>query len=172
MQPKIFLTVSVLAVASLSALVAGIVAYNMSRRIATARISQGTVQMRELNIVDEHGKVFVTLSAAGQTPTVQLLAPSGQKRITMAVDQRGYGSVQLINPDPAGPVVSLAIDDKGAHVKFDRPGGASSYLFLNNSAGSGVVLIDAKGSRKLDLVVTPTGETEFHRYDQASPKTP
>lgn len=102
---------------------------------------------------------------------MQLLDPLGQKRITISVDEHGYGTVHLLNPNPAAPVASLEIDDKGAHVKFDRPGGASSYLYLNNIAGSGVVLIDSAGTRKFDLMVDPSGETEFHRYDQSSQKT-
>ncbi len=92
--------------------------------------------------------------------------------MTMVVDKNGYGSVRLSNPSPSGPVASLEIDDKGAHVKFDRPGGASSYLFLNNTGGSGVVLLDSKGSRKLVLIVAPSVETEFRCYDQSAPKTP
>ncbi|WP_323992108.1 hypothetical protein [Nguyenibacter sp. L1] len=69
----------------------------------------------------------------------------------------------LSNPDPTWPSAALAIDDKGAHVKFDRPGGASSYLFLNNAGGSGMVLIDAAGKRRIGMTVTPDGKTKVER---------
>jgi hypothetical protein len=172
MQPKLLIAVPVLIASALSALIAGVIAFSVARRIGNSHITAGSIRMRELNIVDENGRICMTLSASDQVPTVELLDSSGQKRITMIVDKRGYGSVRLSNPDSSGPVASLEIDDKGAHVKFDRTGGASSYLFLNNSAGSGVVLLDSKGSRKLDLMVSPSGETEFRRYDQSSSTTP
>jgi hypothetical protein len=69
-------------------------------------------------------------------------------------------------------LATLAIDDKGTHVKFDRPGGASSYLFLNNIGESGVVFLDANGARKLDILVTAAGKTEVHRYDQQPSSVP
>jgi hypothetical protein len=172
MQPRLLITVSVLLSLAFSALIAGVVAYNVSRRDAKADNSASNLRVRRLDIVDERGKIFMTLSAPNQVPTLELLDSSGQKRITMSVEEGGYGAVRLSNPSPSGPVASLEIDNKGAHVKFDRPGGASSYLFLNNSGGSGVVLLDSNGSRKLDLMIAPSGETEFRRYDQSSSTTP
>lgn len=172
MQPKFLIAMSVLITAPLSAVIASVLAYNVSRRIAASHSFTIPTRIRELNIVDEHGRVCMTLSASDQIPAVDLLDSSGEKRITMSVDKRGYGAVRLSNPNLSGPVVSVEIDDKGAHVKFDRPGGAASYLFLNNSGGSGVVLIDSKGLRRLDMMVDPSGETKFRRYDKSSSATP
>jgi hypothetical protein len=171
MQPR-FLITALISLA-FSALIAGVVAYSVARRGAKSENNSVTnLRMRGLDIVDEQGKICMTLSASSQVPTLELLDSSGQKRVTITVDKSGYGAVLLSNPTVSGPIASLEIDDKGAHVKFDRPGGASSYLFLNNSGGSGVVLLDSKGSRKLDLMVAPSGETEFRRYDQSSSTTP
>jgi len=73
--------------------------------------------------------------------------------------------VTLANPDPALPTAALEIDGKGAHVRFDRPGGASSYPFLNNAGASGVVLIDAAGQRRLSTTLGPDGSSSIKRFD-------
>lgn len=172
MQPRFLTIACILITSAVSALIAGVVAYNVSRRSVLSPAPGEAVRTHELNIVDENGKICMTLSASDRVPAVELLDSSGQKRITLSVDKHGYGAVRLLNPNLSGPVASLEIDDKGAHVKFDRPGGASSYLFLNNSAGSGLVLLDSNGSRKLDLMVRSSGETEFRRYDESHSTTP
>jgi hypothetical protein len=94
-----------------------------------------------------------------------MLRADGQTATEVSLDEAGRPSVSLANPDPNGPTATLAVDDKGAHVKFDRPGGASSYVFLNNAGGSGVVLIDAKGVRRLQATVDPNGITQIERND-------
>lgn len=57
------------------------------------------------------------------------------------------------------------LDAADPHVKFDRPGGASSYLFLNNAGTSGVVLIDAKGHRRLQALTDADGSTRIEQLD-------
>jgi hypothetical protein len=94
-----------------------------------------------------------------------MLRKDAQSATEVALDDAGRPSVNLVNPNPSGPTASLAIDDQGAHVKFDRPGGASSYLFLNNAGESGVVLIDAKGVRRLQATVAADGTTQIERHD-------
>ena len=126
--------------------------------------------VHEISIVDESGRVCMTLSAAKGAPSIRMFGPDGAERMTASLNASGYGSIQITNPNESSPVASLAVDDKGAHVKFDRPGGASSYLFLNNAGESGAVFLDSSGKRSLDLLVTPSGATEVHRYDQ--PDTP
>jgi hypothetical protein len=49
-------------------------------------------------------------------------------------------------------------------VKFDRPGGASSYLFLNNAGESGVVFVDANGVRRLNVLVGPDNDAKIERF--------
>ncbi|MGA7631087.1 MAG: hypothetical protein WCB11_09990 [Terriglobales bacterium] len=56
------------------------------------------------------------------------------------------------------------MDDKGTHVKFDRPGGASSYLFLNNAGESGVVFVDANGVRRLNVLVELDNDAKIERF--------
>jgi hypothetical protein len=126
----------------------------------------------EISIVDETSRVCMTLSAAKGTPSIRMFGPDGAERMTASLNASGYGSVQITNPNASSPVASLAVDDKGAHVKFDRPSGASSYLFLNNAGESGAVFLDSSGKRSLDLLVTPTGATEIHRYDQPDKPIP
>lgn len=126
----------------------------------------------EISIVDETGRVCMTLSAAKGTPSIRMFGPDGAERMTASLNASGYGSVQITNPNASSPVASLAVDDKGAHVKFARPGGASSYLFLNNAGESGAVFLDSSGKRSLDLLVTPSGATEVHRYDQPDKPIP
>lgn len=99
--------------------------------------------VHEISIVDESGRVCMTLSAAKGTPSIRMFGPDGAERMTASLNASGYGSIQITNPNESSPVASLAVDDKGAHVKFDRPGGASSYLFLNNAGESGAVFLIA-----------------------------
>ncbi len=168
MQTKLVIGFSVLMVVVLSSVVAGTIAYNVTRK-TTARLMQPkALSLQKLSIVDASGRTYITFSEANGVPAVDLIDARGEKRITMTVDADGYGAIHLTNPKSSGPMASLEIDDKGAHVKFDRPGGASSYLFLNNSGGSGAVFLDTRGIRKLDLLVSPSGQTEIRRHDRPS----
>ena len=54
-------------------------------------------------------------------------------------------------------------------MKFDRPGGASSYLFLNNAGTSGVVLIDGKGVRRASVLVGADGKVTVEGPDGSGP---
>jgi hypothetical protein len=119
---------------------------------------------RELQIVDEHGRPRLVLGAT-EHPSIRLLGEDGAARAEIRLDPAGRPAVALSNPDAAGPVVALEVDDKGAHVKFDRPGGASSYVFLNNAGGSGLVLIDAQGIRRLSVMLDPSGAPVIQRFD-------
>jgi hypothetical protein len=77
----------------------------------------------------------------------------------------------LMNPD-GGATASLAVDPKGAHVKFDRPGGASSYLFLNDEGVSGVVLFDKSGKRRYELLLNADSSVTTRRFDNAGNAIP
>ncbi|WP_168879398.1 hypothetical protein [Rhizobium sp. P28RR-XV] len=80
----------------------------------------------------------------------------------MKLDAVGRPALVFDNLSPALPTVSLEIDDMGAHVKFDRMGGATSYVFLNNAGGSGIVLCDAVGERRFSATVSADGDTTVH----------
>ncbi len=123
------------------------------------------VVMQEVRIVDAQGHPRILLSASSGKPMLVMLRADGQTATEVSLDEAGRPSVRLANPDPNGPIATLAVDDKGAHVKFDRAGGASSYVFLNNAGGSGVVLIDAKGLRRLQATVDANGITQIERND-------
>jgi hypothetical protein len=97
----------------------------------------------EIRIVDELGHTRLLLSAKGGTPKIKLLRSDGKFGSEVSLDADGRPAIKLANADSNGPTAALEIDDKGAHVKFDGQGGASSYLFLNNAGGSGIVLFDA-----------------------------
>ena len=116
---------------------------------------------QELRIVDDAGHPRIVLSTISGVPTVRLLREDGAPGATLSLDAAGRPAMTLSNPSTEGPTAAIEIDDKGAHVKFDRPGGASSYLFLNNSGGSGVVMLDAKGVRRLETLVDADGTTSF-----------
>lgn len=121
------------------------------------------ITSQEIRIVDARGKPRILISAKDGTPTIVLLRADGETGASVALDVDGRPAVKLANPVAGGPVAALEIDDKGAHVKFDRKGGASAYLFLNNLGGSGVVLIDPAGKRRLDAIVAPDGKTTTER---------
>jgi hypothetical protein len=116
------------------------------------------VVTQEIRIVDAQGHLRMLLSAAGGTPVIRVSRADGSTAIEATLDASGHPSVTLTNPDPAGPVAALEVDDKGAHVKLDRPGKASSYLFLNNAGTSGLVLVDPRGVRRYEAIVDPDGQ--------------
>jgi len=120
---------------------------------------------QEIRVVDDQGKARIVLSAKDGAPSIELLREDGWSGVSVKLDVDGRPAVSLSNPNPAWPTAALEIDAKGAHVKFDRPGGASAYLFLNNAGGSGVVLVDPAGKRKLDAVVTADGTSRVQQLD-------
>ncbi len=119
---------------------------------------------QEIRIVDGAGNTRMLLSAKGAAPVIEMRRADGKVTATIALDPAGRPAILLANPDGAGPMAALEVDDKGAHVKFDRPGGASSYLFLNNAGASGVVLIDPKGIRRLSATVSADGAAQVERF--------
>jgi hypothetical protein len=74
---------------------------------------------------------------------------SGNTGATLALDATNRASVTLINPHSGWPSAALEIDDKGAHV--------------NNAGGSGTILIDASGKRRLNVTVTANGDAKIAR---------
>jgi hypothetical protein len=120
---------------------------------------------QEVQIVDEHGNVRILLSARSGTPIIQLADGHNKPNAVVALDEEGRPSIKLSNPEASGPSAIIEIDNNGTHVKFDHPGGASSYLFLNNAGGSGVVFIDSKGVRRLDALVRPDGTLSIDRFE-------
>lgn len=126
---------------------------------------------QEIRIVDAEGHPRIVLSAKDGNATIMLVRRDGTTGATVRLDQADRPAVQLSNPDPAGPTAAFEVDDKGAHVKFDRPGGASSYLFLNNAGISGVVLIDADGKRRSSAIIAADGSLSIERPADAGGKS-
>jgi hypothetical protein len=119
---------------------------------------------QEIRIVDEKGRPRLTLSAQGGQPAITMTGPDGAAGFRATLDATGRPSIRLDNPNASGPTAAIEVDDKGAHVKFDRPGGASSYLFLNNAGVSGMVLVDPKGVRRLNIVLGDDGAVSIIRF--------
>jgi hypothetical protein len=123
-----------------------------------------TLAAEELQIVDAQGRPRLVLSARTGVAAIRLIGEGGAVGAEIALGADGLAAVRLGNPDPNGPSASFEIDAKGAHMRFDRPDGASSYLFLNNAGASGVVLIDNHGVRRLNAVVGADGEPKVERF--------
>jgi hypothetical protein len=116
-----------------------------------------TVVTREIQITDDQGNPRIVLSVRSGNPAIELLQANGSSSASIALDAAGRPSLKLHSPAPGGLMAAIEIDEKGAHIKFDRAGGGSSYLFLNNAGGSGLVLIDAHGTRRLEALVSADG---------------
>jgi hypothetical protein len=127
---------------------------------------------RELRIVDASGTPRIVLTAEMGQAAFRVLGDDGTAMVSIALDPVGHASLKLSNPDAKLPTASIEIDDKGAHVKFDKPGGASSYLFLNNAGESGVVLIDKSGARRLDILLPTNGDAVVHRFGSSGRPLP
>jgi hypothetical protein len=135
-------------------------------------MKEQTLIAQEIRLVDEKGQVRLLLSAIGGLPTINMLGKDGAIRLTASLDGTGYGSIKIANPIATAPGAALELDDKGAHVKFDRPGGGSAYLFLNNAGESGVVFVDTNDKRRLNLLVKQNGQAEIQRFNEEQQPVP
>jgi hypothetical protein len=131
---------------------------------ANMHASPSPVITDEIKIVDSQGHPRIMMSAKSGDPVIRLLQTDGAPSVEVLLDSTGHPAVKLANPDLKGPTAALAVDDKGTHVKFDRPGGASSYLFLNNAGESGVVFVDANGVRRLNVLVGLDNDAKIERF--------
>jgi hypothetical protein len=123
------------------------------------------VVTNEIRLVDAAGKTRLLLSIQSGLPIVQLLSEDGTPGLSASLDAAGHGSMKLHNSAARGPDAAIEIDDKGAHVKIDRSGGSSAYLFLNNAGESGAVLIDNHGKRRINMLVKEDGSSAIERFD-------
>jgi hypothetical protein len=130
----------------------------------TDKAGEQSITARELKIVDAKGRVRLSLSVDSDLPALEIFHDDGARRVRVGLDGQGRPSLALSNPTDGLPHVIVEVDDKGAHVKFDQPGMASAYLFLNNEGGSGVVLIDTQGKRRLAAIVAPDGTSKIERF--------
>lgn len=124
-----------------------------------------TLTTSELNITDAQGRTRMQLLADADGPALRLLREDGNEGARVSLDANGLGALTLGNPDAAGPTARLEVDAKGTHVKFERPGGATAYVFLNNAGTSGLVLVDGDGKRRIAATVTADGSSRIERYD-------
>ena len=98
------------------------------------------------------------------TEEIHIVDAEGVTRLTLSA-KHGKPAIMLGNPNADGPTAKLEIDDKGTHVRFDRPGGGNAYLFLNNLGNSGLVLTDVAGKRRLHATVAADGSSRIERLD-------
>jgi hypothetical protein len=139
----------------------------------SAMAEQNTpLNTRELRIVDASGTPRIVLTAETGQAAFRVLGDDGTAIVSIALDSGGHASLKLSNPDAKLPTASIEIDDKGAHVKFDKPGSASSYLFLNNAGESGVVLIDKSGARRLAILLPTNGDAVVQRFGSSGRPIP
>lgn len=129
-------------------------------------LSHPPLVSEEIRIVDPEGRPRLLLSAASGAPSVEFLGGDGAVGLRLALDVADRPCAVLANPRSDGPSAQLEIDDKGAHVKFDRPSGGSAYLFLSNTGSAGVVLIDTQGTRRLAVTLSGSGEPGLERFDE------
>ena len=119
----------------------------------------------ELHIVDGEGRRRLSLSAVSGSPSIQMFTAEGRPSFAVSLDAAGRPALRLGNADDSGPTAVLEVVETGTHVKFVRPEGGASYLFLNNAGGSGVVLIDSKGTRRLVALAPADGSVKIEKYD-------
>lgn len=128
-------------------------------------IDSDTLTTRELNITDDEGRTRLQLLVDTDGPALRLLREDGSEGARVSLDANGLGAVSLSNPDAAGPTARLEVDAKGTHVKFERPGGATAYVFLNNVGTSGLVLVDGEGRRRIAATVAADGSSRIEHHD-------
>jgi len=126
----------------------------------------------ELHIVDGEGRRRLSLSAVSGSPSIQMFTPEGRPSFAVSLDAAGRAALRLANADDSGPTAVLEVVETGTHVKFVRPGGGASYLFLNNAGGSGVVLIDSTGTRRLVALAPADGSVKIEKYDTGGKVVP
>ncbi len=134
--------------------------------------AKDSVTVSELNIVDGEGRRRMTLSASSGTPSMEMFSVDGRTTFAVSMDEFGRTAVRLGNSDDTGPVATIEVVETGTHVKFTRPAGGASYLFLNNAGGSGLVLIDAKGVRRLVALNPADGNVRIEKFDSEGKALP
>src|SRR6266403_4884668 len=136
----------------------------MPNEATPTRLAPPPVVTEAITIVDSDGHPRLLLSAKAGVPKIEMLQTNGQSSFEVALDSAGYPAMKLSNPDATGPAATLEVVETGTHVKFSRPGGGASYLFLNNAGGSGVVLIDVNGVRRLVALAPADGSVKIEKY--------
>jgi hypothetical protein len=119
---------------------------------------------RELKLVDSKGRLRLLLTTDQDQPVVRMFRGDGKPAIDVVLDDGGHPALQLHNPD-GGAFAALEIDDKGTHLKMDHPGGASTYLFMNDAGVSGLVFEDQNGKRRYEILKEANNDATVKRSD-------
>ena len=100
------------------------------------------------------------------SPVVPIkIAGHGWHADSGVADSSGHPSMRLDNPDVEGPVAILEVDDKGAHVKFDRSGRARLELPLPERRRNRFVFVRRHQRRQAGRrAVAPDGTAKIDRY--------
>ncbi len=115
----------------------------MSKRRKVERL----VEARQVNLLDEHDHVRVTLCGGGQThgPDISFYDGDGRQRLMISLDREGF------------PVVSLLNDD-----------GSTGVGFGMNAEGRGISITRPDGRLLITIGTDPDGELHIEAFDAES----
>lgn len=128
------------------------------------------LDVHQLRLLDEHGQVRATLGMDGEAVGLKFHNPAGAVTLKLTSEGSGFSALQLLDPASQTRRIEVSRDDKGTHFMLVGEQKQLGYLFLKNSGATGVVLIDASGARKVEVLLDPDGAAHASLWDQAGNK--
>lgn len=131
----------------------------------TSAPRSSVVEASEFRLVHE-GRTRASLAIRdGGGPSLSLFDDRGNASLRSELDAKGQPRVFLSSSDPTKPTAVVEVDDKGTHILFDSPGKEQTYLFQKDDGTAGVVLGNAAGRHRGQMMLSPDGHVGVTLFD-------
>ncbi len=126
-----------------------------------------TVEAEEFRLLDSGGRLRARLGLDGDSVSLSLNGAQGSLQVRLQADNQGNSALLIQDADGRSPKVDISVDPLGCHVLLAGSDKQQSYLFLKNTGASGLVLTDAAGERRAQLMLSPDGAVEARVWGAA-----
>ncbi len=118
-------------------------------------------------MLDSKGQLRARLGMNGDTVSLSLHAAQGTLQLRLQTDDQGHSALQIQDAGGRFTKIDIRVDPLGCHVLLAGPTRQQSYLFLKDTGASGLVLTDAAGARRAQVMLSAEGSSEVSLWDAA-----